>query len=61
MGIMNNNRVVYQITVDDFQTVSNDILERDLSEKEINIIERKIGDHIDWYGAIQESLMDIQH
>jgi hypothetical protein len=48
-----NEKIIYHLTVEDLQTVANDSLNRNLTETEIKILEAKIGDYMDWYGAIQ--------
>jgi hypothetical protein len=46
-------KIIYHLTIADLQTVANDALNRNLTETEIKILESKIGDYMDWYGAIQ--------
>lgn len=54
----NCDRILYQLTVEDFQNVSQEVLDRDLTEAELNLLENKIGDYIDWYGAIESCIND---
>lgn len=56
MEIINLDKVVYQLTIEDLQNVANDELDRDLTESEINLLEEKIGNFVDWYGAIQNAI-----
>jgi hypothetical protein len=58
-NILDEARLVYQISVEDLQSVANDELERDLTEEEIMKIEDIIGDYIDWYGTISECISKI--
>ena len=48
----NNGRIVYSINVEDLQVVAREELSRDLLPKELKIVEDKIGDYLDWHGAI---------
>jgi hypothetical protein len=56
---MNNDRIIYKLSVKDLQTVAEDKLDRPLSENEIVLLEDKIGNYIDWYGAIENALDDL--
>jgi hypothetical protein len=56
MEIVTQDKVIYQLTIEDLQNVANDKLGRDLSESEIKLLEEKIGDYIDWHGAIQNAI-----
>lgn len=49
---------IYQLTVEDLQNVANDLLNRELTNKEIELLENKIVDYIDWYSIIQD-LIDL--
>lgn len=53
---MNQEKLIYTLTVEDLQTVAADCLERELTEKEISLLEEKIGDYIDWYSIIEEAI-----
>lgn len=44
--------VVYQLVVEDIQTVAADYLEREITEAELDIIKTKIAEYIPWYDAI---------
>ncbi len=52
-----NEQVVYHLTIEDLQNVSIEYLNRNLSEKEISLVTEKLGDCIDWYDAIQNSII----
>ena len=47
-----------QVNVEDLQTVAREELFRDLSPKEIEMVEDKIGDYFDWHGAIAAAIED---
>ncbi|MEW6108809.1 MAG: hypothetical protein AB1632_06545 [Nitrospirota bacterium] len=52
----NNKRIVYSINIADIQEVANQVLERDLTDKEIALVEDSIGDYIDWFTAIENAI-----
>lgn len=52
----NPERIVYSLSVEDLQNVAQDVLERDLTEKEISLIEDSVGDYIDWFQAIENAI-----
>jgi hypothetical protein len=45
-------KIIYSINIEDVQNVAEEELARKLTKNELKIIEDKIGDYIDWYGAI---------
>ena len=49
---MDGNRIIYSLNVEDVQNVASEELGRSLSDKELRIVEDRIGDHIDWFEAI---------
>lgn len=53
MEIDGNEEIVYSINVDDIQEIANQVLERDLTKKEIGLIRESVGDYINWFGAIE--------
>ncbi len=56
---MENGRkseIIYSINVGDIQQVANQILDRKLTEKELVLVEESIGDYIDWFQAIENSI-----
>ena len=48
------DRVIYQLTEEDLQTVSNDLLDRNLTEQEVSLLEEKIDNYIEWYNIIED-------
>lgn len=52
-------RIVYSINVEDLQMVADQELDRKLTEKEIKFVEDRLGDHVDWYGAITSAINDL--
>jgi len=53
------SKVIYSINVEDLQTVAEQELERELTNDEIEIVEKRLGDYIDWYGAIALTLNEV--
>lgn len=51
-----DDRIVYSINVGDIQKVAKQVLERDLTKKEVVLVEESVGDHIDWFQAIENAL-----
>jgi hypothetical protein len=56
--IMDNNKTIYVLNVEDVQTVAEEVLERPLTDSEIKIVEDKIGDKINWYSAIEYTIIE---
>lgn len=55
------DKIIYQLTVEDLQNVANDNLNRDLTKEEIEVLEDKIGDYIDWYEIISTAIFNHIH
>lgn len=51
-----NKKIVYSINVSDLQEVANQVLERNLTKKELVLIEESVGDYIDWFQAVENSI-----
>ncbi len=49
-------RVVYSINAEDIQTVAVKEFGRALTEKELSVVEEKLGDCIKWYEAIEMAI-----
>ena len=58
---INNNKIVYQLTVEDLQTVAKATLERTLTNNEISLLEEIIGDYIDWFDVIHCAIISKLH
>ena len=50
--MIDTSRIIYSINIEDVQNVAEEELGRKLSERELEIVEDKICDYIDWYSAI---------
>ena len=53
------SKVIYSINVEDLQTVAEQELDRELTDEEIKNVEKRLGDYIDWYGAIALTLDEV--
>ena len=53
--------IIYSINLDDVRKVSQETLDRDLTLSEINMIKGSIGNHIDWYRAIENAIHESIH
>ena len=51
--------IVYSLIEEDLQTVSNEVLNRDLTAEEVTLLESKIGDYIDWYDSIENAIEEL--
>ena len=50
--------IVYSINVDDIQEVADQVLERRLTKKELSLIQKSVGDYIDWFQAIELAIQE---
>ena len=53
-----NEDTVYKISVEDLQQVAKEVLERELTSKEIAAVGNAVGDYIDWFQAIENAIYD---
>lgn len=53
---MESDNIIYSLSIQDLQTVAQEEFGRILSKSEIDIIAEKIGNHIDWYSIILETI-----
>jgi len=49
-------RIVYSLDTSDVQSVAEEEMGRELTRKEMKLVETKLGDHIDWFGAIATAI-----
>ena len=49
-------KIIYSINIEDIQNVAEQELERQLTEKELRLVEDKVGDYINWYEAILNAI-----
>jgi len=53
-----DDRIIYSINIGDIQEVANQILERRLTKEEIILVEKSVGEYIDWFQAIENSIRE---
>jgi hypothetical protein len=58
MRMIETSKIIYSINIEDVQNVAEEELGRKLTKKELGIIEDKLGDHIDWYNAIDIAIQN---
>jgi hypothetical protein len=51
-----SSKIIYKLNVADIQEVSEEVLGRRLNEKEIGWVQESVGDHIDWFAAIENAI-----
>ncbi|MDO8142581.1 MAG: hypothetical protein Q6358_13860 [Candidatus Brocadiales bacterium] len=49
-------KIIYSINIEDVQNVAEQELERKLTAKELRLVEKKVGDYINWYEAILNAI-----
>ncbi len=54
----NNDKIVYSINVSDIQVVAKQVLERNLTNEEVILVEKSVGDYFDWFQAIETSIRE---
>lgn len=57
---MNKNKILYKLTVEDFQNVALEVIDRELNDTEIEIEKKSVEDSIHWYEVISNSLTGIK-
>jgi len=56
MSTIDPEKIIYSINIEDIQNVAEQELERQLTEKELRLVEDKVGDYINWYEAILNAI-----
>lgn len=54
--MINPEKIIYSINIEDVQNVAEQELERKLTAKELRLVEKKVGDFINWYEAILNAI-----
>ena len=54
--MINPEKIIYSINIEDVQNVAEQELERKLTVKELKLVEGKVGDYINWYEAILNAI-----
>lgn len=55
---MDKEKIIYSLNIEDIQNVAFETINRDLSNDELKLVENKLGDYIDWFGAISDTIND---
>ena len=59
---MDKDKIIYQLSVKDILTVIEDNeLKIKINESDIHLLEDRIGNFIDWRGAIEFALMELEN
>ncbi len=53
-------KIIYSINIEDIQNVAEQELERKLTAKELRLVEDKVGDYINWYEAILNAINEVK-
>ncbi|MCI5149825.1 MAG: hypothetical protein D3916_10650 [Candidatus Electrothrix sp. MAN1_4] len=56
---MDKEKIIYSLNIKDIQNVAFETINRDLSNDELKLVEKKLGDYIDWFGAISDTINDV--
>lgn len=54
---MKPETVIYSLTVEDVQTVAMEVLNRELTNTEINSLMEPIHDRLTWFNAIEDAIL----
>jgi hypothetical protein len=50
-------QIVYSINISDIQEVAEDVLNRRLTKREVDSVAKSLGDHIDWFQAVWNTIL----
>jgi hypothetical protein len=53
---MKRKDILYSLNVQDVQEVARREYHRDLTQEEVKFVGAKLGDYIDWYGAVDMAI-----
>lgn len=56
---MRKDKIIYQLSVEDVQTVAEAMMERKLNNKELKKVIDKLGDNIPWFDSIQNTFLTL--
>jgi hypothetical protein len=54
--MIDTSKIIYSLNIEDVQNVAEEEFERAFSKKELKIVEDKVGEYVDWYGAIERTI-----
>ena len=52
------NEIVYSLNIEDIQNVADEVIERELTPKEVKLVAGRVGDYISWYDAIELAITE---
>lgn len=55
---MNKNKIIYKIVVEDINSISEELINRKLTNDELKEVEKRLGNYINWYDAIENTFLD---
>ena len=58
INMINKNAVIYSLNIEDIQTVAIQEIDRELTDNEIKKVKNLIGEKINWYDAIFNTIME---
>ncbi len=58
--MIDTEKIIYSINIEDVQNVAEQELERKLTAKELRLVEDKVGDYINWYEAILNAINEVK-
>jgi hypothetical protein len=58
--MIDTEKIIYSINIEDVQNVAEQELERKLTAKELRLVEKKVGDYINWYEAILNAINEVK-
>ena len=58
--MINPEKIIYSINIEDIQTVAEQELDRKLTEEELRLVENKLGDYVGWYEAILNAITELK-
>jgi len=58
--MINPEKIIYSINIEDVQNVAEQEFERKLTAKELRLVEDKVGDYINWYEAILNVINEVK-
>jgi len=59
MSKMKKNKILYSLNAEDFQNVADELIERHLTDEEINKIADWVADNIPWHDLISDGIAEI--
>ncbi len=60
MNMIDTEKIIYSINIEDVQNVAEEELERKLTAKELRLVEDKVGDYINWYETILNAIYELK-